>query len=258
MLNMPAFLETMNAYLSDKCHILSDTFEENLLTFSNDHVAYRDLQASTIILCTGYKAKKSLYFGWIPIAPVKGEIIHVKSEKEFKTIYNKSGFIIPQDNGLYKAGSTYDHHDMSEEQTEHGKNEITKKLDSLLKMNFKVVKHEAGIRPATVARRPLIGRHPRFQRMYIFNGMGTKGVSLAPFFGDQFVGVLTGFFHFGNFVGHDVAAVPQRFQFLANAGARIITLFEPFQVGAVPPGLQGILYGRIVVPNPLDIEHSGP
>ena len=44
---------------------------------------------------------------------------------------------------------------------------------------------QAGIRPTVKDRRPLIGRHEEKSNLYIFNGMGTRGVMLAPFFANQ-------------------------------------------------------------------------
>lgn len=187
VLDMPTFNHAMYQYLSKKCTFLMDRFDEDALKISDEEISYRKIRASRIVFCTGYQVKHSKYFGWLPIAPVKGEVLHLKLDRDFETIYNKSGFIIPQVNGLYKAGSTYDRNDLTEVPTEAGKNEISKKLDALLKMNHQIVKHEAGVRPGTAARRPLIGMHPVYKGMSIFNGLGTKGVSLAPFFSEQFV-----------------------------------------------------------------------
>ena len=74
---------------------------------------------------------------------------------------------------------------MTEGITESGRNEICEKLEALSPMSYKITGQEAGIRPGTVPRRPLIGAHPRFPNLFVFNGLGTKGVSLAPFFSDQ-------------------------------------------------------------------------
>jgi len=186
VLNMPIFIKAMQQYLSHQCALIIERFDEASLRLNENGVDYKGTQATNIVYCTGYQVQKSPYFGWLPIAPVKGEILHLKLDRDFETIYNKSGFIIPQEYGYYKAGSTYSRNDFSEEPTEQGKNEITKKLEALLKMNFEIVKHEAGIRPGTVSRRPLIGHHPACKQMSIFNGLGTKGVSVAPFFSDQF------------------------------------------------------------------------
>ena len=50
----------------------------------------------------------------------------------------------------------------------------------------KVVAQQAGIRPSTKDRRPFIGIHPTQPAIGIFGGMGTKGVSLAPYLAEQF------------------------------------------------------------------------
>ena len=59
-------------------------------------------------------------------------------------------------------------------------------LNDWLRVPYKVIDHFAAIRPANTQRRPFIGMHPVYKNIGIFNGMGTKGCSLAPFFAEQF------------------------------------------------------------------------
>ena len=44
-----------------------------------------------------------------------------------------------------------------------------------------------GIRPTSDDRRPILGEHPTHSNVYILNGLGTKGYSLAPYFAKQLV-----------------------------------------------------------------------
>ena len=60
-------------------------------------------------------------------------------------------------------------------------------LQHWLKVPFKVVDHRASLRPANLERRPFVGFHPLYPQIGIFNGMGTKGCSLAPYFAKQLV-----------------------------------------------------------------------
>jgi glycine/D-amino acid oxidase-like deaminating enzyme len=61
-----------------------------------------------------------------------------------------------------------------------------KELRSWLKSDLSIVDHKAAIRYATVERRPFIGFHPAHPNIGIFNGWGTKGCSLVPYFAEQF------------------------------------------------------------------------
>ena len=38
----------------------------------------------------------------------------------------------------------------------------------------------AGIRPTVSDRKPLVGRHPEHENMYLLNGLGSRGVMIAP------------------------------------------------------------------------------
>lgn len=200
VLNVPVFLDILFHYFSEKCTYLKERFDETNLELSDGGVQYHGIVANKMVFCSGHQIQASKYFGWIPLAPVKGEMLHLKMKRDFETIYNRSCFIIPQGNGIFKAGSTYKRNDPSDEPSEQGKNEITKKLDALLTMNYEIVNHEAGIRPATMTRRPIIGMHPAHQHLSVFNGLGTKGISLAPYFSNQLVNCLEE----GNIVDEEV------------------------------------------------------
>ncbi len=75
---------------------------------------------------------------------------------------------------------------MSEQPTEKGKAFLITQLQKVLKVSFEIVEHQAGIRPTVNDRRPLIGLHPKYTAVGVFNGLGTKGVMLAPYFANQF------------------------------------------------------------------------
>ena len=51
--------------------------------------------------------------------------------------------------------------------------------DSVIK--YKIIEKKAGIRPATKDRRPFVGFHPSNKKIGIINGLGSKGISLAPY-----------------------------------------------------------------------------
>ena len=92
-----------------------------------------------------------------------------------------SVFLIPLGDDLYCVGATYEWEDKSNNITEKGKDELLSKLKTFLKCDFKLINQVAGIRPTVIDRRPLVGRHPENKNMYILNGLGTRGVMIAPY-----------------------------------------------------------------------------
>jgi glycine/D-amino acid oxidase-like deaminating enzyme len=99
-------------------------------------------------------------------------------------------FILPRHDGVTKMGSTYVHTYADENPTESGKNQILSRTDRFFLPKFVVAGHEAGVRPATLDRRPFIGMHREKQNIVIFNGLGAKGVTLAPYFSEVLIDFL--------------------------------------------------------------------
>jgi glycine/D-amino acid oxidase-like deaminating enzyme len=122
----------------------------------------------------------------LPFRPVKGELIITTFTPFLEFIFNRNLFILPYKNEIHKVGATYDWDEIDANPTKKGKNILENKLKAVLNVNFKTVDHYAGIRPATKDRRPFVGMHPDFKNLGIFNGLGSKGVSLGPYFARKF------------------------------------------------------------------------
>jgi len=88
--------------------------------------------------------------------------------------------------GTYKIGSTYDFKELNTTPTEKGKLQVVEKLEALVSLPYKIMDHWAGIRPATYDRRPFIGLHPDYPQVGLFNGMGSKGISMTPYLAQHF------------------------------------------------------------------------
>jgi glycine/D-amino acid oxidase-like deaminating enzyme len=175
-----------NQFIKQEIYV-EGKFQHNQLILKNNDAIWNDIYFKKVLFCEGYETINNPYFSWLPFNAVKGEILDVKMEIGLIDEVLLSGiFVVPIGNKRYKVGATYNWADKSYNITEEGQKELTEKLHKLLKTNFEIEGQKAGIRPATVDRRPFVGLHPQFNTIGILNGLGTKGVSLGPYFAKHF------------------------------------------------------------------------
>lgn len=190
-LNLPLFLNTVTNNLQSSGMYLQEKFDFS--AFSPSLVKYKDIEARYIVFCEGHLISKNPLFKYIPMKPAKGEVLTMQMDglKLEKHILNKNAFIMPLENNLFKVGATYNWNDLSDSPTEEAKLELLSKLNRITELQGNVIRHEAGVRPSVIDRRPVLGAHPAFKNVFVFNGMGTKGVMLAPFFVNHLVEHIT-------------------------------------------------------------------
>lgn len=187
--NLELLLPAWRDELKNKQVLIEDDFNINELVIENDAVRYRDITAQKIIFCDGAGSIDNPYFKQLPFAPNKGEalIVEIPGLSE-QNIYKKSMLIAPMnEKDIFWVGSNYLWDFDNADPTEAFRKSTEQVLKDWLKVPFKILEHYAGVRPATLERRPFVGMHPHFSNIGILNGMGTKGCSLAPFFAKQLV-----------------------------------------------------------------------
>ena len=186
-LDIPVFIDSVRKRIQENGKYSHSLFVEDNLILNAKGIQYGEFTSEKIVFCNGVNASRSKLFGWLPFRPVKGELIFTTISPALEFIYNRNMFVLPFKNEIHKVGSTYDWDRIDTIPTEEAKKMLENKLNAVLDVNFKTINHIAGIRPATKDRRPFIGRHPEFENIGIFNGLGSKGVSLGPYFAGKFI-----------------------------------------------------------------------
>ncbi len=168
------FLKRINSYINE-------TFDHSAVAFQNDVVIYKEITAKFIVFAEGFGMVDNPYFKNLPLNVAKGEVLTIRApDLKMEFILKSSVFVVPESDGLYSVGATYNWEDKSNAITEIAKTELLDKLKGILSCDYEVVGQVAGIRPTVKDRRPLVGTHPNHKNMAILNGLGTRGVMIGP------------------------------------------------------------------------------
>lgn len=173
-------LESYSNVLNNEKLISHESFEYDKLKISKK-IVYKGIESENIIFSEGFGVRQNPFFNYLPIEGTKGELIIINAPKlNSEVIIKSSVFIIPIGNNNYLVGSTYAWDDFNNDPTINAKNKLLNKLDKLVLCPYKVVYQRAGIRPTVIDRRPLVGQHKSHENLYILNGLGSRGVLIAP------------------------------------------------------------------------------
>ncbi len=192
--NYIEFLKAQNFYSSE-------TFIHAQIEFNNDLLFYNNLQAKQIVFAEGFGMLLNPFFNILPLDGAKGEILLIKAANlKLDKIIKTSIFILPLGNDFYKVGATYNWIDKTQIPTQAAKEELVNELKNVINCDFEIIEHYAGIRPTVKDRKPMLGSHPKFKNVHLLNGLGTRGVMLAP----SLAKILFEYIEFGNELPHYV------------------------------------------------------
>ncbi|MCR9171221.1 MAG: FAD-binding oxidoreductase [bacterium] len=178
------FLEAVKEYIVEKADVRNEPFDYNEI----EEGTYKGEPFERIVFCEGYRGLDNPFFNYLPLQQTKGETLVIKSDSipENESV-NRKCFILPMGNQQFKVGSTYDWDSSDTSITEAGRAAILEKVAYLTEDTVEVIDQEAGVRPTTPDRRGMMGQHPEHKKLYIFNGLGTKGYLIAPLLSREFV-----------------------------------------------------------------------
>jgi len=179
-------IDRFKEYLVQKQALRAEPLQHDLLAVKENKVIYKDVEAQNIVFSEGFGLKQNLFFNYLPLNGTKGELLTIHApDLKIDFVLKSNVFLIPQEEDHYLVGATYNWNDKTNEPSEEGRHELLSKLKSLLRCEFKIVDQLAGIRPTVIDRRPLVGRHNDYSNIYVLNGLGTRGVMIAPYVANQ-------------------------------------------------------------------------
>jgi glycine oxidase len=143
---------------------------------------FDSFEANQVVFCEGESAVHNPWFAQVAWSLNKGELIEILApELDEQFIFRDHIFVLPLRNHRFRVGATFGRNPINWLPTNEGLNELTTRLETLIHCDYQVVQHWAGIRPAMRDRKPIVGRHPNFPQLSIFNGLGSRGVLQAPY-----------------------------------------------------------------------------
>lgn len=184
--DIPLMLNTFRKKIHTPNAFLNEKFTVDDLVFEDDLYHYKSYSAPNIIFCQGTAINQNPFTANIKLKPAKGEVLIIKSDELVEETIPQNGvFLLPLGHNTYKVGSNFEWENLDFKPTEKAKEEILSKLTKWFKAPFDIIDHQAGIRPSSLDRRPILGRINSHNSAFIFNGLGSKGVALAPFYSEM-------------------------------------------------------------------------
>ena len=182
IVNVPKVLDLAIANLQKYNKLIQQAFDYNALQILDTHIEYKDIKAKKIVFTEGFGLKNNPFFNHLPLQGTKGEMLMVETETPIPHIVKSAVFLAPnvENDKQFYVGATYNWEDKTNEPTSEAREHLEMKLQKLYSKSYKVVLQKAGVRPTVKDRRPLVGVHNQYKNVAVLNGMGTRGVILAP------------------------------------------------------------------------------
>jgi glycine oxidase len=172
-LDLPAYLQAEERVLAEHGAITQAEVEHADVRCDDAAVEVQGVRARWLVRCLGP-------FAELPgLVPVKGEIINLHIPGlHLDCAVHAGAFLLPLGNHLYRCGATFQWNEVWEGPRPSVAQWLLGQARSITDRPMELVAHNAGVRPASRDRRPLLGRTGPGQA--VFNGLGAKGVVQAP------------------------------------------------------------------------------
>ncbi|HOY05386.1 MAG TPA: FAD-dependent oxidoreductase [Saprospiraceae bacterium] len=160
-------------------------FEARTVAYEEVPALSRDYDA--IVFCEGFRAAENPFFPDLAWQVAKGEalLLRIPGADHVAGMLKKAMTVVPLGDGIFWAGGSYQWHYDDFLPTAGERDFILNKLNEMLGVPYEITGHVAGVRPTVKDRRPFLGASSIQSNVFIFNGLGTKGALLAPYWANH-------------------------------------------------------------------------
>lgn len=181
-LDVPAFLEYTRQVLLERASYAIASLDPDDLSVGPAGVQWKNVSASGIIFCQGWRGARNRFFDWIPMRPTGGDILDLEIPELAgdPRIVNGGGWLVPVGGNRFRAGATYHHGARDTPSLELSREEVLAKIAALTPAVPEVTGHRRALRPTIRRSQVFLGTHPAHPRLAYFNGLGSKGTLNGP------------------------------------------------------------------------------
>ena len=186
--DMPLLLGMLRDWLQRRGALIEGEVDPARIGLRDGGVDADGLRAGRLVFCDGARLRTNPWFRGLPLQPEKGEILDLAAGGwRPQHIVNGAHWLVPMDNGEIRLGATHEHREIDCQPTAAGRRQLLAGLQALRPRASapRVVGHQAGIRPGTRDRYPLIGMHPDHPPLWVFNGFGARGALTIPWYAER-------------------------------------------------------------------------
>jgi possible glycine/D-amino acid oxidase (deaminating) len=181
--DVPAFFLAMENYLRSENILINEFFDYKILDIDNQQ--YKDIRFEKIIFAEGINVRQNPYFSEIPIVVNKGHHLSIKfDDYQLKNTIKKKHFLFPLDEVNYYYGGTYDRENESVGVDDRAVEQLNNAVREITDSGYKVTNIEYGYRPTVADRRPILGKHSVYNNLFVFNGLGARGLLNGAFYSE--------------------------------------------------------------------------
>ncbi len=179
-INTETLLNSYRKYLLKTNRLIDEPFNYEELNLRDEGVHFRNIETANVLFSEGSGVINNPYLPPKCLLPKKGEYIIFKAPTlKLNAILKGTYFIIPLGDDLYQAGATFAHGDTTFDITETGKEQLVTAISKMITCDFEITDQITGMRPTVKDRRPVLG-NTFSDRLLFFNGLGTRGLLMAP------------------------------------------------------------------------------
>lgn len=191
-LDVKGFFDNVLGYLERNGYLIKERFDYSFLDEKDSQ--YKDIHFKNIVFAEGIGVKENPYFKNIPIHINKGHhlVVDLSVPLEGDFTIKKKHFIFPLENGKYYYGGTYDRERTDKNVDEEAKEQLINGLKQFYPEEFEVQGVNVGFRPTVADRRPILGRHPEYYNLFVFNGLGARGILNGCYFSKELLDFIEG------------------------------------------------------------------
>lgn len=190
----PALVDHLrNELRSDDCWIDQACIATDLVV-TRDRVQWSSgkVEAQSLVLAGGAADIDHPLAEIAHLKPVKGELVVFEADGlDPSAVYLSRHYFAPMSNGQWICGATQVRGDSTQRESAAARSDLKRTMERMLDVPWKTIEQRAGTRTMTPDMFPAVGPIREGSNIFLFQGLGSRGFSLAPWLAEELAGHMT-------------------------------------------------------------------